>query len=85
MDQQNRPIGVPGGRPGVTGPAGAPDGDAGDTDRLLRGVEEQLDQVDGMGKQDQVAAFDRMHTALADALARTADTGGAPPPGQPGA
>lgn len=80
MNQQHGPIGVPGGRP----VAAAPDGRTGDTDRLLRGVEDELDQLDGTSISDQVPAFDRMHTALADALARTADTGG-PPAGEPGA
>jgi hypothetical protein len=32
-----------------------------------------------------VAVYDRAHTALTEALARTADTGGPPIPGQPGA
>ena len=83
MTQQHVPVGVPGGRP--ISPIGSqPAGDQ-PTESLLQGVEDQLDQLDGQDLQDQVPAFDRMHTALADALARTADTGGPPAPGQPGA
>jgi hypothetical protein len=103
MNQQNRSIGVPGGRPDVNGthrpavsaqahqattgahqPANI-EQQAADTDELLQGVENQLEQLNGTSPQEQVLVFDRMHTALADALARTADTGGPPPPGESGA
>ena len=57
-------MGVPGGKP----PA--------DADALLRGVETELDALAGLTTVEQVPVFDRMHGALADALARTADTGG---------
>ena len=56
-----------------------------DADQLLRGVEQDLDAARRPEHRQQVPAFDRMHTALADALARTADTGGPPAPGEPGA
>jgi len=80
MDQQERPTGVSGdSRPPVPGGQGF------DTDQLLRGVEQELDELAGLSTEQQVPAFDRMHTALADALARTADTGGPPAPGEPGA
>lgn len=64
--------------------AATPGGTA-DTDRLLRGVEEDLAALDDMDSSDQVRAFDRLHTSLADALARTAETGGPPGPGPAGA
>jgi len=69
----DRPIGVPGG----TAPT--------DPERLLAGVEADLDRLDRLDTADQVAVYDQAHTALAEALARTADTGGPPVPGQPGA
>ena len=89
----NRPVGVPGGArrsdapgPAAPGPA-APgtDRQTSDTELLLAGVEDDLASVDDKSTQDQVPVFDRIHTALADALARTADTGGSPTGGQPGA
>jgi len=68
------------------GPVGVPGGTrAGDTDRQLQGVESDLDLLDELGTGDQVPVYDRMHTTLADALARTADTGVPPAPGQSGA
>ena len=51
---------------------------AAETERLLAGVEGDLASVDDKTPQDQVPVLDRIHTALADALARTADTGGSP-------
>lgn len=87
MNQQDGPIGVPGGNstaaPGARTPV--PGGQGADTDRLLTGVEQQLGQLEGKSLQEQVPAFDRMHAAMADALARTTDTGGAPATGEPGA
>lgn len=74
--------------PFVVVPAGA------DSERLLTGVETDLELLDELDTTDQVPVFDRLHTALADALARTADTGAAsaqqgsqqgPPRGRPGA
>ncbi len=67
------PIGVP----------GAPD--SAETHLLLHGVEDDLNSLDQLETAEQVAVFDRVHSALAEALARTADTGAPPPPGQPGA
>lgn len=81
MNQQSKPIGVPGGGGGPAGPGGLRP----DTDELLEGVEDDLDLLDSVHTADQVPIFDRMHTTLADALARTADTGGPPAPGDPGA
>ena len=69
----DRPFGVPGGA--------APT----DPERLLAGVEADLDRLDQLDTADQVAVYDQAHSALAEALARTADTGGPPIPGQPGA
>jgi hypothetical protein len=37
--------------------------------------------LDQLATEDQVAVYDRMHSTLAEALARTADTGAAPLPG----
>ncbi len=74
MDQQvNDRIGVPG------APRSA------ETDRLLDGVEDDLNSLDQLETADQVVVFDRVHSTLAEALARTADTGAPPAPGQPGA
>ena len=81
--------GIPGSpRPGRPAAPGA------DTDQALQGVEDDLELLDRTSTEDQVAIFDRMHATLADALARTADTGappapadtgGPPAPGDPGA
>jgi hypothetical protein len=68
------------GRIGVPG-AGRP----AETDRLLKGVEDDLDTLDQLVTADQVPVYDGMHSTLADALARTADTGGPPAPGETGA
>jgi hypothetical protein len=54
-----------------------------ETDRLLRSVEDDLSTMDGLDTPDQVPVYDRIHSALAEALARTADTGGPPAPGEP--
>jgi len=70
---EDRPVGIPGGNQPV------------DPERLLAGVEAAIDRLDQLETADQVAVYDQAHTALADALARTADTGGPPIPGQPGA
>ena len=92
-------IGVPGGgaaRAGTPGtgpgtpPIGVPGGpNSADTDGLLHGVEDELNSLDQLETADQVVVFDRVHAALAEALARTADTGTSPfpgpAPGQPGA
>ncbi len=48
---------------------------AADSERLLQGIERDLELMDELAPQDQVPVFDRLHTTLADALARTADTG----------
>jgi len=89
-------IGVPGaGRPGpgsaatgTPGIAAAPMGAPGavqsaETDRLLEGVQDDLSALDGLEIPDQVKVYDRMHSTLAEALARTADNGGPPAPGEP--
>lgn len=69
---------------GVPGPSGIPGADpVVDTERLLQRVQDDLAVLDGLNTDDQVPVFERMHSTLADALARTADT--APPPGRPGA
>ena len=90
----NGRIGVPGGaaRTGTPGagvgaqPTGVPGAStSADTDRLLQGVEDDLNSLDQLETADQVAVFDRAHSTLAEALARTADTGVPPAPGQPGA
>ncbi len=73
--------------------AGSPVPGPVDGERLLQGVQQDLELLDELDTQDQVPVFDRLHTALADALARTADTGPAalpgptpgPPQGRPGA
>ena len=70
---EDRPVAIPGGNQPV------------DPERLLAGVEAAIDRLDQLETADQVAVYDQAHTALADALARTADTGGPPIPGQPGA
>ena len=80
----NRPVGVPGGgrRIETPGPGSTPgpgnDQRGAETEGLLAGVEGDLASVDGKSSKDQVPVFDRIHTALADALARTADTGESP-------
>ena len=79
----NRTVGLPGGGRRVDAPTTDPQ--SSDAERLLAGVEADLASVDNKGTQDQVPVFDRIHTALADALARTADTGGSPPGGHQGA
>jgi len=66
-------MGLPGGKPPV------------DTDALLSSVEAELATLDTLTTTEQVPVFDRMHGALAESLARTADTGGQPGPGSPGA
>jgi len=71
--RDDRSFGIPGGNQPV------------DPERLLAGVEASIDQLDELDTADQVAVYDQAHTALAEALARTADTGGPPIPGQPGA
>ena len=58
------PIGIPGGNQPV------------DPEQLLAGVEAAIDRLDQLDTADQVAVYDQAHTALAEALARTADTGG---------
>jgi len=74
MNQRDQgPMGLPGGKQ----PA--------DTDALLGGVEHELATLDDLSTTEQVPVFDRMHSALAESLARTADTGGQPVPGGPGA
>ena len=68
------------------GPAGLPGGiQPVDTDRLLRGVEDDVTLLDELSTPDQVPVYDRVHTALADTLARTADTEGQLGPGLTGA
>jgi hypothetical protein len=56
-----------------------------ETDRLLLGIDDELTALDALETADQVQVYDRVHTTLADALARTADTGVPPAPGDPGA
>ena len=91
----NERIGVPGGGAARTGSPGTGTGapaigvpgapHSAETDRLLHGVEDDLNSLDQLETADQVVVFDRVHSNLAEALARTADTGAPPPPGQPGA
>ena len=68
------------GRIGVPG-AGQP----AETDRLLQGVQDDLESLDQLVAADQVPVYDRVHATLAEALARTADTGDPPAPGETGA
>jgi hypothetical protein len=51
----------------------------------LAAVDAELDSLDDLDLADQVAAFDRMHTALTSALAVTVDRSSADlgPDGQP--
>lgn len=93
----NRQVGVPGGGRPVVAPSADPgrsgattgmpgaDPQGPEAERLLAGVERDLASVDEKNTQEQVPVFDRIHTALADALARTADTGGSPSGGPQGA
>ncbi len=93
----NRPVGVPGGgrrvvapgpdpgRPGVANGELGTDLQSSESGVLLAGVEDDLATVDEKNTQEQVPVFDRIQTALADALARTADTGGSPAGGPQGA
>ena len=70
----------------ANGPAGVPGaGRPAETDRLLNGVENDLDTLDQLVAADQVPVYDRMHSTLAEALARTADNGAPPLPGESGA
>jgi hypothetical protein len=65
-------------------PAGVPGAEwSSGTDGLLRAVEDDTELLDGLNTVDQVPVFDRMHAALADALARTTDNEGAPPSADP--
>ena len=77
----------PDGRNAVVPGSAAPGADLQgvETERLLAGVEGDLASVEDKSTQEQVQVFDRIHTALADALARTADTGGSPAGGHQGA
>ena len=77
----------PDGRNAVASGGAAPGADLSgqETERLLAGVEGDLASVEDKSTQEQVPVFDRIHTALADALARTADTGGSPAGGHQGA
>lgn len=77
MNQRDDAVGVPGSSV-IPDPGAA-------TDRLLRGVQDDLVVVDGLPIDEQVPVFERMHTALAEALARTADTAPPPEQGRPGA
>jgi hypothetical protein len=61
----------------ANGPAGVPG--AG------RPAENDLDTLDQLVTADQVPVYDRMHSTLAEALARTADNGAPPLPGESGA
>jgi hypothetical protein len=72
-ERDDRPMGVPGAAQPV------------DPERLLADVQAALDHLDQLETADQVAVYDRAHATLAEALARTADTGGPPIPGQSGA
>jgi hypothetical protein len=62
-------------------PGAQPSDPLAETDRLLAGVQDDLHLLDDLPADDQVPLFERMHTSLAEALARTADTA---PPAQPG-
>ena len=73
------------GRPGVANPGPGTDLPSSETEGLLTRVESDLASVDDKSTQEQVPVFDRIHTALADAIARTADTGGSPAGGHQGA
>ena len=78
MNQQDHVV------PGVPGQGGRGN-DPAETDRLLSGVQDDLHLLADLPVDEQVPVFERMHTALADALARTADNAPPPLPGQPGA
>ena len=78
MNQQDHVVaGVPG--------QGGRGNDPAETDRLLAGVQDDLQLLPDLPMDEQVPVFERMHTALADALARTADNAPPPPPGRTGA
>jgi hypothetical protein len=70
-ERDERPAGLPGAAQPV------------DAARLLQGIDDDLQLLDGLSTQQQPPVYDRLNTALADALARTADTG--VPPGNAGA
>ncbi|HZM68293.1 MAG TPA: hypothetical protein VFC16_18560 [Nakamurella sp.] len=53
----------------------------GSTDRLDQVVRD-LESLDRMDIGEHVATYGRMHTALTDALTRTADSGAPPDPGR---
>ena len=54
----------------------APSGDEAST--TLEGVLADLESLDDLDVGEHVAVYGRMHTALTDALARTADSGPEP-------
>lgn len=62
---------------------------AADVDALLARAETELAELDLLSTHDQVAAYDRVHDSLVQALARTTDPmgqpDGGPLPGRPGA
>jgi hypothetical protein len=65
-------------------PAGLPGGEwSTGADELLGAVEHDAELLDELNTVDQVPVYDRMHAGLADALARTTDTGVSPPPTAP--
>jgi CII-binding regulator of phage lambda lysogenization HflD len=51
---------------------------AADASASLDGVLQDLESLDDLDVGEHVAVFGRMHTALTDALARTADSGPEP-------
>jgi hypothetical protein len=57
-------------------PAGRPSVD--EASAGLDGVLEDLESLDDLDVGEHVAVYGRMHTALTDALARTADSGPEP-------
>ncbi len=49
-----------------------------EADASLDGVVQDLESLDDLDVGEHVAVYGRMHTALTDALARTADSGPEP-------
>ena len=62
--------------PAVGAPARRPSAD--EASASLDGVLEDLESLDDLDVGEHVAVYGRMHTALTDALARTADSGPEP-------
>ena len=64
---------------GAVVPSSRPSGQSADeASASLDGVLQDLESLDDLDVGEHVAAYRRMHTALTDALARTADSGPEP-------